>query len=661
MAAGGAVVAGREEVFGVEGAAVEGADRDVRALAVPVVGEVAAEGGGDVGGVLLGVDLEEEAGVEHGGDAGFEEVVGGGSVVGGVVAVGLHAVGVAGGVHQLAGLADVDVEVDAGVDALELLAEGGEVLGVEPEGRQLGDGAVPAAAAGVVGLGLDAVAVERPREGDAHARVVPGRDREVEVEAAGNGVLGEDEEVFLGVVVASLDLLLHQREGGAGERGVVESAAGEGADDDVGVGVHRGGDVGAERECAAVGGLDVPVFVAAPAEGDVGLELLEDPGAGADGALGDGAVVDDLLGHDQEVLGGGDEGEEGRVRPAEADRDGAVLAAGEAVDHRAPAGGVGGDLDEALLGLEDVVDRHLAAVEGLDVVPEDVVADAEDVGGGVDDLGDAGGGVAGDLGAVDGVDAGRALDFAEQLGVVVAAGVLGAVGEVLVGVEGGRVAAAEADVGGDRGAALAGGRPAAFGGGLGRGLARLLVVFGLGFLLGGGVGLLLGLLLLGGRLLLLLLLGGGRAGARLRLLLLLGGVVVIVAAADEGEAGGADAGAGARSEQGSAGEPLPAHPLPVVPLCHGVLLRGRDLSPPKDWRFPRAGRSRSGHSRKVTHLAEMRQLIVRAAVRFGGACERGSGGVAGSERRLWAGTATGSSPTLALRPLRPDRSRLSPR
>jgi len=81
-------------------------------------------------------------------------------------------------------------------------------------------------------------------------------------------------------------------------------------------------------------------------------------------------------------------------------------------------------------------------------------------------------------------------------------------------------------------------------------------------------------LLLHGLLLLVLLLLD--LGDGLLLLDLRGGllVVVIVAAAHEGQAGGANAGAGRRSQQRTPRHAAAAHPLPIVSLAHVILLGG---------------------------------------------------------------------------------------
>ena len=299
------------------------------------------------------------------------------------------------------------------------------------------------------------------------------------------------------------------------------------------------------------------VAVVPPVDRHARLKVLEDPGAGADRALGDGAVVDDL-GRDQpHVLRGAGQRQERRVRAVEFEGDRAVLADVEALDHSVPAGGVGRDLLEAVVRLLDVVHRHRATIDWLNIVPVDVVADREDVGHVVNDLRQRGGGVALVLGGVDRVDTLGAGDRLEQLRVVEASRDLGAVGEVLVGVEGGRVARVGAHERGDAAAAddKVGGRG-------GDGL-RLTVVAG--FLLGGGVGRLLGLLLglRGGGLLLLLLRGRGALGDRL-----LRVVVVIVATADQGEPGGAHAGSGGRAQQRAAREASAAHAAPVVRFAH---------------------------------------------------------------------------------------------
>ena len=89
-------------------------------------------------------------------------------------------------------------------------------------------------------------------------------------------------------------------------------------------------------------------------------------------------------------------------------------------------------------------------------------------------------------------------------------------------------------------------------------------------------GLLLGVRLIGllRGLLLRLLLGLLLRGLLLRLLLLLDlrrgllTVVIVVAAADQGQTGGADAGAGGCSEQRATRHLSPAHPLPIVSLAH---------------------------------------------------------------------------------------------
>ena len=82
----------------------------------------------------------------------------------------------------------------------------------------------------------------------------------------------------------------------------------------------------------------------------------------------------------------------------------------------------------------------------------------------------------------------------------------------------------------------------------------------------GGRRLRLGLLLLRGRLFLFLLLLRLRGRRGLGLLSLL--LVVVAAAADEGHAGRADGGAGARAHQRSAAHPFRADPIPIAAVAH---------------------------------------------------------------------------------------------
>ena len=238
MATGGAGIAGGEEVLRVGRATVERADREVARLAVPAVGEVAAEDRGDVGGVLLEEELELEAGLGGRRGAGLVEVDHCGAVVGGAVQGGLDPVGVASSVHQLAGLGDVAVEENARVLAFKGLTELAEVLGVHPVRRQLRDAAVPLAPPGVVGRGEDAVAVHGQRERLAHPHIVPGRDREVEVEPAGHGVERVDHAVVIDLRRSIAGLLVDRRR----ELREVQRAVAQRRDQHIGVAVHRGGD-----------------------------------------------------------------------------------------------------------------------------------------------------------------------------------------------------------------------------------------------------------------------------------------------------------------------------------------------------------------------------------------------------------------------------------
>ena len=57
----------------------------------------------------------------------------------------------------------------------------------------------------------------------------------------------------------------------------------------------------------------MPVGVAGPGQLHVRLERIEHEGTRADGSLGHGAVVDDLVGDELHVLGGPEQVEEGRV------------------------------------------------------------------------------------------------------------------------------------------------------------------------------------------------------------------------------------------------------------------------------------------------------------------------------------------------------------
>ena len=143
---------------------------------------------------------------------------------------------------------------------------------------------------------------------------------------------------------------------------------------------------------------------------------------------------------------------------------------------------------------------------------------------------------------------------------------LGAVGQVLVGVECGWVARVGAD---ERGHTATAANDV-----VGRGDRRLLLsLLRAVFLRIGLFGLLLRLVLHGlllltllHGLLLLTLLLGDLCGGRLT-------VVIIVSTADQRQTGRAHAGSGGCAKQRAARHLSPAHPLPIVSLAHSYLLR----------------------------------------------------------------------------------------